>query len=289
MTAVEGVVSVRAPDRRRQGVLTQMLRSPAGAIGLALMLLMVISALIPSAIAPGNPFDTSAGPALSPPSSDHIFGTDNLGRDVWTGIVHGARTSMTVVLGVVVLSSIIGVVLGVTAGYLGGIVDDVIMRIAELFQVVPRFFLALLVISFFGPSLNKLILLLGLTSWPFLARVVRAEALGLKARDFVEAARGLGASSARIVFRHVIPNLLPSVIVVVALFSSRVIMIESSLSFLGLGDPNKISWGFLASNARDFLAQAWWMALFPGIAIAISVFSLNLLGDSLNDALKRRR
>lgn len=267
----------------------RLFRSPSGLIGLTLVALVVITATFPSLIAPGDPFDTSAGPALSPPSRAHPLGTDNLGRDMLTGIVHGARTSATVVLGVVLLSSVIGIGIGVVAGFRGGLVDDFLMRIAELFQVVPRFFLALLVISFFGSGLNKLILLLGLTSWPFLARVARAETIGLKRREFVASARAAGASPARIVLRHVVPNLLPPVIVVITLFASRVIMIEAGLAFLGLGDQNRISWGFLANNARDFLRLAWWMAVFPGLAIVVSVLGLNLLGDGLNDALAPRR
>jgi len=250
---------------------------------------VALTALFPAAIAPGDPFDTSAGPALSPPSRAHPLGTDNLGRDLLTGIVHGARTSMTVVVAVVAISSMIGLLLGVVSGFWGGWVDDAIMRIAELFQVVPRFFLALLVISFFGPGLNKVIVLLGVTSWPFLARVVRAETISLKSRDFVGAARALGASPARIVARHLLPNLMPPVIVVVALFSSRVIMIEAGLSFLGLGDQNRISWGFLANNAQGFLQQAWWMAVFPGVAIVIAVLGLNLVADAINDILQPRR
>lgn len=280
-----GSISDR-PLQRRSGVFSRVIRTPAGIVGLVLFLVVVVTALFPGTIAPGDPFNTSAGPALSSPSRAHPLGTDNLGRDGFTEVVHGARTSMTVVFWVALLSAIIGVGVGVVAGFRGGVVDDVLMRIAELFQVVPRFFLALLVISFFGPGLDKVILLLGLTSWPFLARVVRAETISLKGRDFVAAARALGATPSRIVFRHLLPNLMPPVTVVIALFSSRVIMIEAGLSFLGLGDQNRISWGFLANNARDFLEQAWWMAVFPGLAIVVAVLGLNLLGDAINDALR---
>jgi len=270
-------------------LLARLVGSPSGVIGLGLVVLIGLTAIFADRIAPGDPFDTSAGPALAPPSRAHLFGTDNLGRDLFTGVVHGAGTSMKVVLWVVVLSSIVGVGLGVIAGFIGGIVDDLITRLAELFQVVPRFFLALLMISFFGPGLNKLILLLGLTSWPFLARVVRAEAIGLKSRDFVKAAHALGATRTRVLLRHVIPNVAPPVIVVIALFASRVIMIEAGLAFLGLSDPNRVSWGSLANNAQQFLRLAWWMAVFPGLAIVVAVLGLNLLADALNAALGRRR
>jgi len=270
-------------------MLARLVRSPGGAIGLASVLLMAVTALFADWIAPGDPFDTSAGPALKPPSRAHPFGTDNLGRDLFTAVVHGAGTSMTVVVWVVVLSSILGVGLGVVAGFRGGILDDVVMRVAELFQVVPRFFLALLMISFFGRGLDKIIILLGLTSWPFLARLVRAETLGLKGQGYVEAATALGASRIRILLRHVLPNGAPPVIVVIALFASRVIMIEAGLAFLGLGDPNRVSWGSLANNAQEFLRLAWWMAVFPGLAIVVAVMGLNLMADALNSALNRRR
>jgi peptide/nickel transport system permease protein len=270
-------------------MLARLVGSPGGAIGLALVILVVLTAWLADTIAPGDPFDTSAGPALSPPSGDHVFGTDNLGRDMFTGVVHGAATSMTVVLWVAVLSSIIGITLGIVAGFLGGIFDDLIMRVAELFQVVPRFFLALLLVSFWGPGLDKLILLLGLTSWPFLARVTRAETIGLKGRDFVEAARGLGAPRPWILVRHILPNVAPPVIVVIALFASRIIMIEAGLAFLGLSDPDRISWGSMANNAQQFLRLGWWMSVFPGMAIVVAVLGLNLLADALNRALNRRR
>lgn len=283
--------ALQVPPRRgarSPRVVSTLLRSPTCAIGLGLVVIVMLTALFAGTIAPGDPFDTSAGPTFTPPSAAHPFGTDSIGRDMFTGVVHGARTSMTVVFWVTAISAVIGVSLGVVSGFRGGILDDVVMRVAELFQVVPRFFLALLVISFYGSGLRNLIILLGLTSWPFLAKVVRAEAIRLKGREFVEAARGLGASEARIALRHILPNLLAPAVVVVALFASRVIMIEAGLSFLGLGDQNRISWGGLVTNAQPFLRVAWWMAVFPGLAIVVAVLGLNLLGDGLNDALRRR-
>ena len=270
---------------RQPGMLARLVRTPAGVIGLGLVLAVVLTAIFADTIAPGDPFDTYAGPALTAPSGDNILGTDNIGRDMFTGIVHGTRTSMIVVFWVVTISTFIGVFIGLLSGYRGGLVDDLLMRIAELFQVVPRFFLALLVASFFGPGLDKLILLLGLTSWPFLARVVRAETIRLKQREFIEGARVAGASASRVMAHHVLPNLLPPVIVVVALFASRVIMIEAGLAFLGVGDPNRISLGYLANNGGVFMRLAWWMAVFPGLAIVMAVLGLNLLGDALNDAV----
>lgn len=254
-----------------------------------LVVLISLVGIFADQIAPGDPFMTSAGPTLSPPSRGYLMGTDNLGRDLATGIVHGTRTSMTIVLAVVFMAAAIGITVGAIAGFRGGVLDDVLMRVAELFQVVPRFFLALLMIAYFGPGLFKLILLLGLTSWPFLARIVRAEAISLKRREFVEMARASGASGTRILVCHVIPNLLPTAVVVVTLLASRIIMIEAGLAFLGLSDQNRISWGALANNAQQFLQSAWWMAAFPGLAIAVTVIGLNLLGDAINDSLERQR
>jgi peptide/nickel transport system permease protein len=257
------------------------------AVGMALTLALVIVAVFAGAIAPVDPF-ASVAPPLSPPSRAHALGTDDLGRDLLAGIVHGARTSLLVVLSVTLLASVIGVAIGAVAGYRGGSTDDVLMRLTEFVQVVPRFFLAVLVIALFGPGLDRLALVLGLTSWPAIARVVRAETLSLARREFVEAAHALGAQATRVLVRHVLPNALPAAVVVVSVNAGTVILMEAGLGFIGLGDPHAISWGYLANNAQRFLRVAWWMALFPGAAIALAVLGLNLLGDGLNDLLDAR-
>jgi peptide/nickel transport system permease protein len=253
-------------------------------VGLVLSLVVVLAALLAGTVGGSDPFAT-VGRALTAPSRAHLMGTDNLGRDVFTAVLHGMRTTTKVVLAVTALTSIIGVIVGLLGGYRGGIVDDLLTRVTELVQSVPRFFLALLVLAYLGAGLDKLILLLGLTSWPLLARVVRAQSLSIRHREFVEAARALGASDARIIRRHVLPNVLPAAIVVMALTASRVILLEASLSFLGLGDPSAISLGYLAANAQRFLRVAWWMTVFPGAAIALTVLGINLLSDAVNDAL----
>lgn len=262
-------------------------RVTGGAIGVALSLGLVMVAVFAGAITPVDPF-ASVGPPLSPPSRDHMLGTDDLGRDLLAGIVHGARTSLLVVLSVTLLASAIGVTIGAVAGYRTGGTDDVLMRLTEFVQVVPRFFLAVLVVALFGPGLDRLVVVLGLTSWPAIARVVRAETLSLARREFVEAAHALGAPAWRVLARHVLPNALPAAIVVVSANAGTVILMEAGLGFIGLGDPHAISWGYLANNAQRFLRVAWWMALFPGAAIALAVLGLNLLGDSLNDMLDSR-
>jgi peptide/nickel transport system permease protein len=266
---------------------TSKSRLTGGAVGLALTLALVIVAAFAGTIAPVDPF-ASVAPSLSPPSRTHALGTDDLGRDLLAGLVHGARTSLLVVLSVTLLASAIGVTTGAVAGYRPGNIDDVLMRVTEFVQVLPRFFLAVLVIALFGPGLDRLVLVLGLTSWPAIARVVRAETLSLARREFVEAAHALGVSAARVLTRHVLPNALPAVVVVVSVNAGTILLMEAGLGFIGLGDPHAMSWGYLANNAQRFLRVAWWMALFPGAAIALAVLGLNLLGDGVNDLLSPR-
>ncbi|MGI9033234.1 MAG: ABC transporter permease [Acidimicrobiales bacterium] len=279
---------VSLEGRPRAAIGRRLVRTPAGVVGLAVITLVSLVALFANAIAPGSPF-ASAGPPLRPPSAGHLMGTDNFGRDMLRAVVHGMATSMTVVVWVTAVALLIGLAVGMTSGYFGGIVDDVLMRITEIFQSVPLFLLALLAVSLLGASLRHLIILLALTSWDLVARVVRAETLSMRRLDFVEAARSVGASTSRILFRHVGPSAITSAVVVVALVGSRVVLIEAALSFIGLGDPNAISLGYLAQNAQGFLAVAWWMSVFPGAAIALIVVGLNLLGDAVNDVLDPNR
>jgi len=245
------------------------------------------TALLAGWIAPAHPF-ASVAPPLSPPTLRHPMGTDDLGRDVLSGVVYGTRTSLFLAVIVSLLTGTVGIAVGSIAAWQGRGTDDALMRITEFVQVVPRFFLAVVVVALFGPGLARLILLLGLTSWPWIARVVRAEVLSLKQREFVEAARCLGARPVRVLLREVLPNALPPALVVLSLSAASVILIEAGLSFLGLGDPDVVSLGYLANNAQRFLRVAWWMAAFPGAAIALAVLGLNLLGDGLNDALNPR-
>lgn len=276
-----------APPARAGVVLRRLLRSPAGLVGAALTCLVTLVALLADRIVSGDPF-SSAGASLRPPSGGHLMGTDNFGRDILRAVVHGMRTSMTVVLWVVVISLAVGLLVGMLSGYRGGWVDDVLMRVTEMFQSIPLFFLALLVVAFFGAGLDRLILVLGVMSWELPARVVRAESLSMRRREFVEAARSLGATDRMILFRHLLPNVFPAALVVVSLIGSRVILIEAALSFIGLGDPNSISLGYLLNNAQGFLQVAWWMSVFPGAGIAVAVLGLNLLSDALNDVLDPR-
>lgn len=263
------------------------IRSRAGRVGIVLTGGLLALGLLAMRIVPVDPF-ASVGAPLSGPTLAHPMGTDDLGRDLLAGVAHGTRTSLVLALVVSVLTGVIGVVVGALAAWDGGRGDDVLMRLTEFVQVVPRFFLAVIVIALFGPGLDRLALLLALTSWPGIARIARAEILSLKQREFVEAAYALGARWPRLLARQILPNALPPLLVVVSLNAAGVILIEAGLSFLGLGDPDVISLGYLASNAQRFLRVAWWMAAFPGAAIALAVLGLNVLGDGLNEALNPR-
>jgi peptide/nickel transport system permease protein len=268
--------------------MSSALRTPGGALGLGLTVALIVVAILAHVIAPTDPF-VSVGSPLTPPSRSHMFGTDDLGRDVFAGIVHGTRTSLIVTFAVIAIASIMGVAVGAVAGYRGGSVDDLLMRGTEAAQIVPRFFLAVIVVALFGPGLDRVVFVLGLTSWPAIARVVRAETLSLSRREFVDAAHALGARTSRILLRHVLPNALPTALVVISLNAASVILLEAGLGFIGLGDPRAISLGYLANNAQRFLRIAWWMTLFPGAAIALAVLGLNLVGDALSDLADPRR
>ncbi|MPY80597.1 MAG: ABC transporter permease subunit [Actinophytocola sp.] len=273
---------------RRRGVLRGVLGTPSGLLGAALTGTLVVVAVFAPALAPYDPFAID-GPVLHPPSVAHPLGTDALGRDLYSGVLYGTRTSLVVAGTVGVLVLLIGALVGAVSGYAGRWADDVLMRLTEAFQVLPRFFLAIVVIAFFGPGIDRLVLVLGFTSWPMLARVVRAEVLSLKQREFIAAAKAHGASNVRVVVREILPNALPAAIALLGLVLAQVILIEASLGFIGLGDPNAMSWGYLANEAQRFLRVAWWLPLFPGLAILLAVLGLNLLGDALTDILGGRR
>lgn len=258
-----------------------------GAVGVGITGIVVLLAAFAGPLAPYDPFQP-VGPSLSPPSAAHPMGTDALGRDLLSGVLHGARTSVSVagIAGLMVMS--IGMTIGTVSGFRGGLLDDVLMRFTEIFQTLPRFFLAAVVIALFGPDVVHLVLVLGLTSWALLARVVRSEVLSLRNRDFVEAARAAGTSNVRIISREILPNVLPTAMVYLGLLLAQIILLETSLGFLGLTDPSVVSWGYLAGQAQRFLRVAWWLSLFPGLAIAVTVLGLNLLGDALTEALGGR-
>ncbi len=263
------------------------LRNRAAVLGLALTGTMVGLALLAEPIAPYPPF-RSVGLPLQAPSALHPMGTDDLGRDVLTAVVYGARTSLLVGVAVATLAGAIGAVVGTVSAYRGGWVDDALVHVVEFFQVLPRFFLAVLAIALFGAGLEKVVLVLILTSWTTISRIVRAEVLSLREREFVIAARAIGVRDRTIMRRHILPNVLSSLVVTASLLVGEAIWVEAGLSFLGLGDPDSMSWGYLLDSARPFMRVAWWTAFFPGLAITLTVLGVNLVGDGLNDAWNPR-
>lgn len=272
---------------RRSKLLTRLVRRPIGIVGLVGTVSVVALGIAGPWLAPRDPFSVD-GPSLAAPSWSYPMGTDALGRDMFSGVLYGARTSFLIAAGVASMVLVVGVAVGLLAGYRGGWVDDLLMRVTEAFQVLPRFFLALVVLAFFGPGLDRLVLLLGATSWPLLARVVRAEVFALRTREFVDAARVSGASGPRIVMREVLPHALSAATAVLGLVVAQVVLLEAGLAFLGLGDPNALSWGTMASEAQRYLRVAWWLSVFPGVAILITVLAWNLLGDALTDTRHNR-
>jgi len=248
----------------------------------------VVSVLHPW-LAPYDPAQVDVAEILSPPGRDHWLGTDELGRDVLSRLLYGAPVSLLVGFVAVGISVSVGTVLGALAGYYGGLRDAAVMRLVDLFQAMPTFFLILSAIAFLKPSIWIIMVIIGLTGWMGVCRMVRAEMLTLKGRDFVVAARVQGAGDARILFRHLLPNALVPVLVSATLGIAGAILVESSLSFLGLGvQPPQASWGNMLSQARDALDVGWWVALFPGAAIFLAVLGYNLLGEGLRDALDPR-
>lgn len=270
-------------------VLNRLLRQPAGAAGALMLACILLLALGAHWLYPGDPWAMVADPNLPPFSPGHPFGTDMLGRDVAAGVAHGARVSLLIGAVATAVAVIAGTVLGAVAGYHGGWVDDLVMRFTEIFQTIPGFLLALLMVAIFGPSLYSIVGAIGVISWPSVARLVRAEFLSLRTRDFVKAAVLGGQSSARIVFRQILPNALSPIVVAASLMMATAILLESAISFLGLGDRSMITWGFMIGAGRTSLLQSWWLSAIPGAAIFVTVLGLNFLGDALNQALSPRR
>jgi peptide/nickel transport system permease protein len=257
----------------------------AGSVILALVLLMAALAPI---LYPGSPWDMAGAPFQPPGQRGFVLGSDMLGRDVAAGILHGARVSLLIGVVSALVAVSIGVTLGAVAGYYGGILGDAIMRITEFFQTIPNFVLLIVLIALFTPNVASIVVAIGLVSWPPVARIVRGEFLSLRSREFVQAAVLMGESDLSIIVRQILPNALSPVIVAGSLLVATAILLESALSFLGLGDPNLMSWGYMIGASRTVIRRAWWMSFFPGIAIVLTVLALNLLGDGLNDALNPR-
>ena len=257
--------------------------------GLVVITGIVITFLFASLIAPHDPGKTDVSLKLQPPSSQHVLGTDQLGRDVFSRMLYGSRISLSVGFVAVAISILIGVLVGALAGFYGGWVDSLLMRFVDIMICFPSFFLILTVVALLGPSLLKVMFVIGITSWMGTSRFVRAEFLSLRERDFVQAAQALGVRDHRIIFRHILPNALAPVFVTATLDVATAILVEAGLSFLGFGaQPPAPSWGNILTEGRTYIFDAWWLTLFPGLAILITVLSFNLLGEGLRDALDPR-
>lgn len=258
---------------------------PGATVGLVLALAIVATAILAPWIAPYAP-KVTAGAALQAPSAVHPFGTDDLGRDTFSNVVYGTRVALAVGLITAVVSAAVGTLVGLTSGYAGGRWDDLLMRLTETFQMLPRFFLALLLVSLLGSDIVWIALLLGLTFWPGTARLLRSQVLSVRNREHVLAARAIGAHERGIMLRHVLPLAFAPVIISAARHVAGAILTEASLSFLGLGDPTLVSWGQLLANAQRFIRTAWWLFVFPGVALAMTVLATTLVADGLVAALR---
>ncbi len=270
--------------------LTNLRKNRLALWGLLILVPMFFTAVFAQLLSPHNPVEPNMKNVLAAPSFSHPFGTDMLGRDVLSRVVYGSRVSLLVGFVSVGIATIIGVLLGAVSGYYGGVVDAIIMRFVDLMMCFPTFFLILAVIAFLEPSIWNIMIVIGLTSWMGISRLVRAEILSIKNKEFVLAARAEGLSNARIIFSHILPNALSPVWVVATLGIGGAILTESALSFLGIGvQPPTASWGNLLAQAKDNIEIAWWLSLYPGIAIFLTVMGYNLLGEGLSDILDPRR
>ena len=264
-------------------------RKTSAVIGLVLLVFVFLVAVVGPLFVMSDPWDMATMPFLWPgENAEFPLGSDTLGRDILTGIVHGSRVSLMIGFAATLAALGLGVTIGALAGYFRGWVDDVLMRITEIFQTVPTFLLAVVLVAIFKPSMLTIVLAISAVTWPSIARLVRAEFLTLREREFVQSCVVIGMGETRIIFRQILPNCLPPIIVMSSVMVASALLTESGLSFLGLGDPNLMSWGTMIGIGRDAMRTAWYMSALPGVAILITVLALNLVGEGLNDALNPR-
>jgi peptide/nickel transport system permease protein len=272
---------------RRPSIIGRLLRSPSGACGMLLLTGVVALAVAAPWLYPDGPFEMVGAP-FSPPLEEFPLGTDMLGRDIAAGIAYGARISLLVGAVATLFIVVLGTVIGGTAGYYGGRIDSAVMRITEFFQTIPTFIGAIVIVAIMGPTLPNVIGAIAIVSWAPLARLVRAEVIAVKNREFTAACLALGMSDLRIMLVQILPNVLSTIVVAGSLMVATAILFESGLSFLGLGDPNVMTWGFMIGAGRAAIRTAWWMVTLPGLAVLLTVLAINLVGDALNEALNPR-
>lgn len=288
-TMVTSEAPVSAPAPVRMLFWRRLLQNPNALAGFAILLLLTVLAVLAPILAPGDPLRQIGSPLQWPlQDGGFLLGTDSLGRSIAAGMLHGARVSLLIGLSATVIGVATGVVIGACAGYFGGWTESILMRITEVFQTIPNFILLVVVMSIVGSTIWTMIFAIGLVSWPTIARLVRAEVRSVREREFAVAARGMGFGHARLIFLHIMPNVLSPVILTGSIMVASAILTESALSFMGLGDPNVVSWGSMIGEGRQYLRAAWYVAALPGFCIFVTVLAFNLLGDGISDALNPR-
>ena len=276
-------------SQHRRSALGRFTANKGALAGCIIISLVIILAVLGPWIYPASPWRLVGRPFLAPLVAARFpLGTDILGRDIAAGMAHGARVSLLIGVVSTSVALLIGVPLGAVAGYFGRTVDDAAMRFTEFFQTIPSFALAIVIVAILQPSIVSIVLAIGIVSWPPVARLVRGEVLSLRSRDYVQAAVTLGVSTPRIIFREILPNAVAPIIVMASLMVASAVLLESALAFLGLGDPNLMTWGYMVGAGRARLLDAWWISFFPGLAIFLTVLALNLIGEGLSDALNPR-
>ncbi len=283
-TGPESGAPATAPTRQRT---RRLLASPLGVGGGVIILALVLAAALGPTLYPVDPFDIAGAP-FTPPGGDPILGTDYLGRDILAGLLHGARATLAVGLVAALITVVIGVSVGAVAGFCGRWVDVLLMKVTEFFQVLPTLLFAMVLVTLFGARLSVVTFAIGVVSWPPVARLTRAEFLRIRVLDYVKAARAAGGGPAYLIRRVILPNAAPPIVVAATLAIGTAILFESGLSFLGLGDPNVMSWGLMIGESRSYALDAWWTVALPGAAIFLAVVGVSLLGDACNEAINPR-
>ncbi len=280
---------------RTQKIIRKLFENKSAVFGLIMVLAVIFAAVLAPLISPHDPILQDVEKRLLPPiwqegaSPAYLLGTDHLGRDIVSRLIYGARISIVVSVSAVALSSFLGTLIGLISGFYGGKVDNIFMRIADVQLAFPFILLAIAIIAVLGPNLQNIIIVMGITGWVIYARVVRAEVLSLREKEYILAVKALGGSDRRIIFKHLFPNVIPPVIVIVTLEMARMIIMEAALSFLGLGiQPPTPTWGGMLADGRVYISTSWWLATFPGLVIMLVVLGINLLGNWLRDILDPR-
>ncbi len=291
MVDVSPAATINAPvdTLSRPRRIPVLLSSPLTVVGLVLIVLFALAAILAPVLAPMDPIDQVLTLRLKPPSPEHLLGMDQLGRDVLSRLLYGARISLTVGLLVVTSAGIVGTLVGLVAGYLGGLADEVLMRLTDIFFAFPPLILAMSIAGALGPSLNNAMIAIAVVTWPVYARLVRSQVLALREREFVQAAHSIGANAPRIIFRHLLPNALGPILVQASFDMGGAILAAAGLSFIGFGArPPTPEWGVMISEGSKFFSTQPWLSFFPGLAILLTVAAFNLIGDGLRDALDPR-